>query len=460
MRQSERKRRYANCAQLLTRDVNVLQGYTVFSIPVGIVYRPNEAKVKNLKTKDYLGKARLVAASDRANAFTGFAGTEMKRIQESLTASAKDDRPDDKLSYAATNLVKPNLASRSRQQSEPPISRNMFPPTPPPESENRPVEKYATGQMTRAQSVRGGGPKPQPLELGRAAFDQNQKPQRIGTQRSASERPRTDRDRAMSRERERGSSRSRDERSDRAERSRRYQSDEDSFEEDVYDMYAPRKSNQSAYSRGSKSRRPMYIEEEDEDDFDDDMDGAEFEMVSRQKTRRQAPARSGTTRRGNDVSKIRVKVHAEDTRYVVMDTNPSFAVFADQIRTKFGIRKNFKIKIKDDGDMITMADQDDLDMATMTALASAKREKADMAKMEVRNLSHVHFPLLTIMTGLDSGSLILLSRCLKFTNLFRYNLSVHTSGAWRLPKQDLLRYLPINSSYFGVFNRTIWTGVA
>jgi len=54
------------------------------------VYRPNEAKVRNLKTKDYLGKARLVAASDRANAFTGFAGSEIKNvcgwIEESLTS--------------------------------------------------------------------------------------------------------------------------------------------------------------------------------------------------------------------------------------------------------------------------------------------------------------------------------------------------------------------------------------
>ena len=57
------------------------QGYTVFSIPVGLVYRPNEAKVKNLKSKDYLGKARLVAASDRANAFTGFAGVERLKAE-------------------------------------------------------------------------------------------------------------------------------------------------------------------------------------------------------------------------------------------------------------------------------------------------------------------------------------------------------------------------------------------
>jgi hypothetical protein len=46
---------------------------------VGVVYRPNEAKVRNLQQKDYLGKARLVAASDRSNAFTGFAGTELSK---------------------------------------------------------------------------------------------------------------------------------------------------------------------------------------------------------------------------------------------------------------------------------------------------------------------------------------------------------------------------------------------
>lgn len=53
-----------------------------------MVYRPNQAKVKNLKTKDYLGKARLVAASDRSNAFTGFAGSEIKNVS---VAEQNDD---------------------------------------------------------------------------------------------------------------------------------------------------------------------------------------------------------------------------------------------------------------------------------------------------------------------------------------------------------------------------------
>lgn len=49
-------------------------GYTVFSIPVGVLYRPNERKLKNAGARDYMGKARLVAASEENDAFTGFTG--------------------------------------------------------------------------------------------------------------------------------------------------------------------------------------------------------------------------------------------------------------------------------------------------------------------------------------------------------------------------------------------------
>ena len=103
------------------------EGYTVFSIPVGVIYRPNEAKVKNLKKQDYLGKARLVAAHEQRH--------HDPRRQAALASMGIDDRPGEKLSYAALNMVKPGLSSRSRQQSEPPMHRNVFPPTPPPELE-------------------------------------------------------------------------------------------------------------------------------------------------------------------------------------------------------------------------------------------------------------------------------------------------------------------------------------
>lgn len=366
----------------------------MFSIPVGIVYRPNEAKVKNLKTKDYLGKARLVAASDEANAFTGFAGAEFKKMTTGgATSGAKDDRPEEKLSYAATNLVKPNLQSRVRQQSEPPINRNMFPPTPPPESENRPSGKLGSGGsngasgMTRAQSVRGGGPKPQPLDLGRAAFDQSERP-RIGTQRSLSERPRPSRQESISsRTREPPSRRDRE----REMQRRRPASDEDEeaddYPDELYDMYQTSRSNRSTYnqrSRSAKPQRPMYIDEEEENEFEQQssVDEAEFEMLPRSKSRRRSPTTRTASRRP-DIRTIRVKVHAEDTRYVFIEPNKAFRDFVAQIREKFGLRQNFKIKIKDEEDMITMSDQDDLDMAIQNSRTVARREKAEMGKMEV-----------------------------------------------------------------------------
>lgn len=340
------------------------------------MYRPNEAKVKNLKTKDYLGKARLVAASDRANAFTGFTGSEIKKGGQ----AAKDDRPEDKLSYAATNLVKPELQSRARQQSEPPMNRNMFPPTPPPESD-RSSGGNSNAPMSRAQSVRGGGPKPQPLNLGRAAFDQNaEPPRRQGTQRSASERPPPSRSESM-RNRPR----------DQYKTPRRRGSDEDIID-DYYDNdegYQPSRGSRGQYTRSKQQRRPAYIEEEDEDDYDgSDLDDAEFEMMSRTKSRRRSPARStrsGGSNRGAG-PKIRVKVHAGDTRYVFVTPDQSMREFSQSIREKFGLRNNFKVEIKDDGDMITMADQDDLEMAIQTAKSAARKEGSDMPKMEVRRI--------------------------------------------------------------------------
>ncbi|GAA96970.1 uncharacterized protein L969DRAFT_90378 [Mixia osmundae IAM 14324] len=51
-------------------------GYTVFSVPVGVLFRPPEAKVKNLQTRDYLGKSKLVVASRNSDAFVGFSGVQ------------------------------------------------------------------------------------------------------------------------------------------------------------------------------------------------------------------------------------------------------------------------------------------------------------------------------------------------------------------------------------------------
>ncbi|PHH59353.1 hypothetical protein CDD81_3357 [Ophiocordyceps australis] len=339
------------------------EGYTVFSIPVGVVYRPNEAKVRNLKTKDYLGKARLVAASDRTNAFTGFAGSEIKNAGKN---EVKDDRPADNISFAATNLVKPGLQSR-KPQVDSPANRNVFPPTPPPEND----------RPSRGASVRNG-PKPMPAKLNipsqearkyERAFspqDGRQWPARSASaapgknyaQREASRRP--------SRQRERD--------------------EEDDYPGELYDMYG---AGGSRGSRGSRrARQPRYIEEEENSDYDDgSLDGAEFEMVSN--NRRGPSSRSGSraASRRPDIRKIRVKVHADDVRYIMIGTAIEFSDLVGVVRDKFGLRRRFKIKFKDedapDGDMITMGDQEDLDMALQGAKSAAKRQRLETAKLEI-----------------------------------------------------------------------------
>ncbi|KAI1082327.1 tetratricopeptide [Whalleya microplaca] len=341
------------------------EGYTVFSIPVGVVYRPNEAKVRNLKTKDYLGKARLVAASDRANAFTGFAGSEIKNAGRD---AAKDDRPTDNISFAATNLVKPGIQSK-RQQSEPPNGRNAFPPTPPPEN-----DKPAT--MSRGASVRNG-PKPVPtrLQIPESAgksnrYDKTSSPQsdRRGPSRSASE-ARSPPQRTYSR-------------SDA--RSQRSRMDDDGYPDDVYDMYGA-----GSRSNGSTRRnQPRYIEEEEDGSEYDSFDEGEFEMVS---TRRPGTSSvSGSTRGGSrrpDIRKVRIKVHSEDVRYIMVGTAVEFTDLVDRIRDKFGLRRRFKIKVRDEdapqSEMITMGDQDDLDMVMMSVKQLARKQRQDIGKMEI-----------------------------------------------------------------------------
>lgn len=59
--------------------------YTVFSIPVGILFRPSETKMRNAKTKDYMGKAKLISAADARDEFTTFTG--VTRFKQGLLPS-------------------------------------------------------------------------------------------------------------------------------------------------------------------------------------------------------------------------------------------------------------------------------------------------------------------------------------------------------------------------------------
>lgn len=64
----------------------------------------------------------------------------------------------------------------------------------------------------------------------------------------------------------------------------------------------------------------------------------------------------------------------------------SYDTFVEQIRKKFGYagKESFKLKMKDEeGDMVTMGDEDDLEMLVMTTKEQAGKEGAETGKMEV-----------------------------------------------------------------------------
>jgi hypothetical protein len=307
----------------------------------------------------------------------------------------KDDRPPESLSFAATNLVKPGLSSK-RQQSEPPLNRNVFPPTPPPESERtasgaNSFTGSAANGMSRGASVRNG-PKPLPpmLNIEKARPKQtyeirdeqiSEEPRRLGTQRAASEA------RIPPRRREPAP---------QTWRKIPEEAAEDEYPSELYDMY---RNSRGARSNGGRPKnQPQYIEEEEEDasEYDDgSFDEQDFEMVSNRPPAPRATRSSSQSRassRRPDIRKVRVKVHAaEDTRYIMIGIAIEFPDLVDRIRDKFAIRKRFKIKVRDDdmpdGDMITMGDQDDLEMAMMSVKSNAKKERLDMGKMEVSCLT-------------------------------------------------------------------------
>ncbi|KAK3334023.1 hypothetical protein B0T19DRAFT_144637 [Cercophora scortea] len=350
------------------------EGYTVFSIPVGVIYRPNEAKVRNLKTKDYLGKARLVAASDAANAFTGFAGAEIKNAGKQ---QAQDDRPVESLSFAATNLVKPGLQSR-RQQSEPPNSRNVFPPTPPPENDKPAVP-------SRGASVRNG-PKPTPAKLNLDKARPNDRYERTSPVESQTSRQRPTR--AASANPSANPTRGYSQREAPRRRRPAEEEDEESYADELYDMYNGG-GNNSRNSRSQKSNRSgpsRYIEEEEEgSEYDDgSIDEGDFEMIS---TRRPAASVSGSSARGNsrrvELRKIRVKVHAGDeTRYIMLEAPFKFTNLERSLRAKFNFRQVKITYLEGDaprGEEITMGDQDDLDVVVSTV----EEQKLETGKLEV-----------------------------------------------------------------------------
>ena len=405
------------------------EGYTVFSIPVGVVYRPNSSKVKNLKSKDYLGKARLIAAADKTNMFTGFAGAE-KSIQITPDTS-KDDRPAQNVSYAASNLVRQDLVSRSRQQSEPPINRNAFPPTPPPEGE---LSRGGGSLTNRANSIRdgtGAGRRLPPLRtntvrqappieedvispLGREMNSAPPLTNRLGSLRTSSENRSPAQRYSPARS---GSDRGRQYEDAPPKRHQLRDSPDDRYGEEPYNLYQSTmfanpytsnnglKSTQSTRDQPPRRQQQGYSPDMDRDSGGSSLD--DFEMLNDGgAVSRNVSRGASRTRRPVDIRTVRVKMHhGEESRYLMVSTNIMWDEFQDRAREKLGLKGRFRVKMKDEGDLITVGDADDWDMAVQTSKRQARKEGDDMARLQVSlELSLSQTTQLTSL-GLDTRSL-------------------------------------------------------
>ena len=403
----------------------------MFSIPVGVIYRPNAAKVKNLKTKDYLGKARLIASSEQANTLAGTASPDSKANAAAGNRSV-DDRPLNSISYGASHMVKPNLYSRSRQQSEPPVHRNMFPPTPPPDNDPiRPVFMAASGSppknppsLSRASTITDTPPskplRPEPLNL--EAITQEKS--RMGTTRTASE-PRGPSSRRLHNHHERDhSARPRlfGETTSRRPNSNGEVADLDECPEELYSMDprttrqygSPQKSRpshnyssdtssqrqrRSGRSRSRQRRQHYSIDEEPSEDpgtasTTSSLDEYEILHNAGGGLSRPVAQASSTSGRRRGASRscqyvyrlkdVRVKVHyGDDARFIMLTPDVAYDNFVEKVKEKLHLKGGFKCKIQDEGDLITMGDKDDWQWAMSSVRKEARAEGVEMGKMEV-----------------------------------------------------------------------------
>jgi hypothetical protein len=403
---------------------DVYQGYTVFSILVGVIFRPHEAKVRNIFARDYLGKATLVATTvpDPGS------GSGYKRTRAaSVHGFDRNTSSSDGVSYSATNLVKPELQDRNRQQSEPPPMRRPLmldddqdtdlPPTPPLKAfSEQATSKSTKFTQSRSQSVPRGQ---EPLEHETTHHTwlppRSQSLERPDILRSTSgQLPRSSETPGGSSSHRRIFSLSLRPKRSRPALGLRTQS----LDVPSTTVIKSAEDNQPISANSSIRRnfkqRPDSIEEEDEGmtDILSAMDGwspaaakereqrrsgshlRRFSLRSRNTSldRTHNPARSQPqtltplqsrpkimlpmiTTIADIQPTIRLKVHyGDDTRYIILSACTTFEDLSKAIAKKFKLNGDAFVMTTrdDDGDLITMADQDDLEASYWVSVEVAK----------------------------------------------------------------------------------------
>ncbi|KAK4687459.1 hypothetical protein P7C73_g2653, partial [Tremellales sp. Uapishka_1] len=128
--------------------------YNVFSVPVGMLFKPSANKLKNLATRDYMGKAILVAASDANDAFTTFTG--ITRLQRGMTPMGAPLDVAHPLSRSASVSV------LDKEAAPPPMIRSNTVATSQPRTAMAPLPRPQA--PVRAMTVLRSAPAPQPRQ--------------------------------------------------------------------------------------------------------------------------------------------------------------------------------------------------------------------------------------------------------------------------------------------------------
>ncbi|CAG8492000.1 3650_t:CDS:10 [Diversispora eburnea] len=299
------------------------QGFTVFSIPVGVIYRPPEGKLKNVKTKDYLGKAKLVAAVDPEDAYTGFTGAQQrKKAQMNTTTPITNAKTDGTVDIirrpeSPTDNVRPKSLSTNPKLSPFPVrsvrnSKGI--------SKNRPIQNDPN-MFSRNASMRR---LPNHLNLNRANTIntiENGRPLRV---------PRE------------GLSRS-----------------------NSLSTISTISSRLTPQSRGI-SERPSTPQRSNT-----------LNTVARAGLK--SPLQGGQrTPPTPDSSEVYGKEN--DTRVILVPVDIAFSDFMKRVQGKFSSNNPLKLKYKDeDGTMVSITDQEDLEIA----ISMIPRSASEIGKMEI-----------------------------------------------------------------------------
>ncbi|KAJ7714933.1 hypothetical protein B0H14DRAFT_3522854 [Mycena olivaceomarginata] len=360
------------------------EGYTVFSIPVGVLYRPSEKKLVNAKTKDYMGKAKLIAASDSRDTTVGFSGID--RLQQGITpdrntrAPPRTGRRGNRPSYAVEN--DPSMSSANPAAA----MTAARPPDPHPQvAHQRAATPCSTprgaspnagmGGPVRGLSVRrggsppagnkplpgAGGPPPPAKESG--SRDGGPNPSRLTEiyddyldayndepppPMPAAPPQQPDRVAAWARSNANGApAASTPQQGAFVQRAGTRSAPGSSYAPSSYGGGSVRR----RVTRRNTSRRSAYEEEEEGYASGEDFDGP-FELI-----------------------KIRVKLHYDDdVRGMALTPETPFEEFMDKVTAKFGKDINgLTLKFKDeDGGKVSLRDESDYELAIETARESSK----------------------------------------------------------------------------------------